>query len=1076
MKKQDMDNFDPLKIVEDSINNGFDPALAHEIDERDLNWCPNIWSWIVDADYLNITSIYPTQIHELLRLFGDVCPWCSDWEYYSKDFDVLEKIGNIQDKIQLLNFGKCPKCGKTRLDQYQEKFWNFPNELDLLWGMRCTSATSRIYSEKGIIQLKDVTEGDILSHGEATKKFDCGTLPSLKITTDFNWTLVGAKETHIVPILNNALDLEFKLIKDCTTEDFLVLQSPNLWPKERYQLPAFKRDKLEHGHQAKDFSFPSEVTPELARLIGYLVSNGQYTRKYNLRFFSSDPATDEDIARCCLSVFNESPSLETNIECETKPFCKTWSINGIAVMEWLDFIGLTPVTAHDKFTPDFILQSPKEIVCEFLAGLFGGDGGIHVEKSIRRKVLLYYTTASKTLMEQVRLILLNMGIVTRCSKLKVNGFRKANSYIKDFNGVEDPEIKYEYTVSTKCAKYLEIFKRDVHVVSQEKIKALASINPKGRIRYLTPIGQFQEGTKRFPEKLKPLIDKGYFFVKIKKIEEGEALPMMDVHVPGTNMFTADGFVHHNSGKSAIVGILASYQLHRFLKIPDPAAYYNLLKGSLLVMRFIALTAGQASESIWHQFTRSITTCAWFAQYHDFLAHHEKKLGIELNKWLTQSFGYVHKKITGYYLGASIDTSRGRTAVGSYFDEIGWWLGNEQAKRANAHETYQAYQKASLTIRNAAATRFNRGFYDTPTALIAAVSSTSSKTDYIMYLLRQAKKDDKRIASHKASWEVNPEFALNPDELQAEKNANYKTYLRDYASIPPFASDPFFDNEELVFKQVKIPQPNWPITIEQGDVGLFFNAEKVEKNATIPYCLAIDLGHNNCGYAAALLKLKETDFSVVQIAGLFAIYPNKERGEVNDLSKSFTHFIKHLCKVLPIRLVVYDQWQSKSQIQDLLNMKIKAEQYSMTYDNFLFFRNQVLQGKLEIPETEIPINEIDNCQEELNSVLNSKPYLHFLWQLLSVTEIGKKIGKGDGHDDLFRAVSLGCKFLWDEDLRKHFEYKHGMLLSQNQLGKGRLVVSAGFKSGSPTNLTNNINVFSSNTKRPLGAIITRNSVR
>lgn len=665
LKKQEIDNFDPLKIVEDSINNGFDPALAHEIDERDLNWCPNVWSWILDADYLSINTIYPTQIHELLRLFGDVCPWCSDWEFYKKDFDVLEKIGNIQDKIQLLQFGKCPKCGKTRLDQFQEGYWHFPNEIDLLWGMR-------------------------------------------------------------------------------------------------------------------------------------------------------------------------------------------------------------------------------------------------------------------------------------------------------------------------------------------------------------------------------------------------------------------------AGKSAMVGILASYQLHRFLKIPDPAAYYNLFKGSLLVMRFIALTAGQASESIWHQFVRAVENCAWFHQYHDFLAHHEKKLGIELNKWLTQSFGYLHKKITGYYLGASIDTSRGRTAIGSYFDEIGWWLGSEQAKRANAHETYQAYQKASLTIRNAAATRFNRGHYDTPTALIAAVSSTSSKTDYIMNLIRQAKKDQKRVASHKASWEVNPQFAENPDELQAEKNANYKTYLRDYGSIPPFSTEPFFDNEELVFKQIKIPIPYWPVIIEKGDVGFYLNAEKVEKNSTIPYCLAIDLGHNNCGYAAALLKLKETDFSVIQIAGLFAIYPIKERNEVNDLSKWFTHFIKHLCKVLPIRLVVYDQWQSKAQIQDLLNMGIKAQQYSLTYDNFLFFRNQVLQGKLEIPETEIPIQEIDNCPDDLFSLLYSKPYLHFLWQLLSVTEIGKKIGKGDGHDDLFRAVALGCKFLWDEDLRKHFEYKYGMLLNPNQLGKGRLAISAGFKSGTlGSNLINNIKVMSGHNSRALGAVIQRN---
>ena len=1070
MKKQDIDNFDPLKIVEDSINNGFDPALAHEIDERDLNWCPNIWSWIMDADYLNITTIYPTQIHELLRLFGDVCPWCSDWEFYKKDFDVLEKLGNIQDKIQLLNFGKCPKCGRTRLDHFKEGFWNFPNELDLLWGMRCIVTTTNVYTSKGMIQLKDVKEGDVLSHGEVSKKFDCGVLPSLKITTDFNWTLVGAKETHIVPVLNNALDLEFKYIKDCTTNDYLVLQSPNLWSKEILKLPVFTKE-YQHG---KIFNFPTEVTPDLARLTGYLISNGNYTAQNVLTISSSDPRTDEDIKKLVLSVFGEEPKLECY---KNTSSCVKWVLSGRAILEWLAFIGLKMTTAHSKEIPDFILQSPKEIICECLAGLFEGDGGIHVEKvDHRRKVKLYYTSVSKILIEQIRLILLNLGIVTRCSKFISNGYGKANTYIKDFNAPEDPEKTYAYILSTKCSKYIEIFMKNVRLVSQDKLDALEFVNERGRIRYHTPIGQFQEGTQRFPVKLKPLIDKGYFFVKITKIEDGEALPMMDVHIPETNMFTADGFVHHNSGKSAIVGILASYQLHRFLKIPDPAAYYNLLKGSLLVMRFIALTAGQASESIWHQFTRSVETCAWFAQYHDFLAHHEKKLGIELNKWLTQSFGYVHKKITGYYLGASIDTSRGRTAIGSYFDEIGWWLGNEQAKRANAHETYQAYQKASRTIRNAAATRFSRGFYDTPTALIAAVSSTSSKTDYIMHLIRQAKKDNKKIASHKASWEVNPEFAENPDELQAEKNANYKTYLRDYGSIPPFSSEPFFDNEELVFKQLKISQPYWPITVEQGDVGLYLNAERVEKNTTIPYCLAIDLGHSNCGYAAALLKLKETDFSVIQVAGLFAIYPDKDRGEVNDLSKCFTHFIKHLCKVLPIRLVLYDQWQSKSQIQDLLNMNIKAQQYSLTYENFMFFRNQVFQGKLEIPQTEIPIDEIDNCQEDLTEILYSKPYLHFLWQILSVTEIGKKIGKGDGHDDLFRAVVLGCKFLWDEDTRRYFEYKHGMLLNNTQPGKGRLVVSAGFKSGGSSNLGNNVNVFSSDAKRPLGAIISRNSAR
>lgn len=1072
-----VEDFDPLKLVEDSINSGFDPSMATEIDERDLKWCPNVWSWIMDPDYQDISTIYPAQMQVLLRLHGDVCPWCSDYEFYAQDFDVTESMGNIQDRIQLLNFGKCPKCGKTRLDQYRAGFWNFPNEIDLLWGMRCQSDAAWVFTSNGLKRFKDVQMGDTLSHGVATKRYDSGTLTSLKLITDLNWTLTGSKESHIVPILNSNLDLEHKLIKDCVVGEHLVLCSPNLWPKDRCELPVFNRKKLTNGQQAKDFNFPTEVTTELARLLGYLVSNGQYTKKYSLRFFSSDSDTDEDIKRCCLAVFGEEPRLTDQKECTTAEFYKCWSVNGVAIMEWLDFIGLQPATAHNKAIPDCILQSPKEIVCEFLAGLFEGDGGLYVETvDHRKKVLLYYTSASKTLTEQVRLLLLNMGIVTNLSKFESNGFKKANTYVGDVTEERDG-INYSYRLATKCSKFIEVFRDNIRLVSKDKLEALTQLSKKGRIRYATPLGDFQLGTKRCPDKVTKLANQGYFFVKIKDIQDGLDLHMMDVHIPETNVYTADGFVHHNSGKSAITGILASYHLHRFLHIPDPASYFDQLKGSLLVMRFIALTAGQAAESVWASFTRSVENCAWYNQYHDFLKYHEKRMGVELNKWLNQSFGYVHKKITGYYLGASIDTSRGRTSIGAFLDEIGWWLGHDQAKRANASETYEAYLKASRTIRNVAATKFSKGAYDIPTALIACVSSTSSKADYIMHLIKLAKTDNKRVASHKASWEVNPEFAANPEELRAEKENNYKAYLRDYGSIPPFSTSPFFDvDPEILLKFATVDRPIWPITIERGHVGLYLDAAGVDKNPTIPYILSLDLGHSKCGYAAALLKLKEGDFSVVQIAGLFAIYP-RNKGEVVDMSSCFTLFIKQLCEMLPVRLIVYDQWQSKSQIQELLNLRMKAEQYSLTFQDFTFFRTQALQGKLEFPAPEIPISDVDKSPDSHTEILAMKPYLHFIWQMLSVSEYGNKVGKGEGHDDLFRAVALGCAYLWDDDYRHDFEYKQGMLMGYRS-SKGRLSMAGGslgtgqFFSPQGSNLGGYNTTVAQVNGRSLGAIITR----
>ena len=1072
------DEFDPLRLVEDAINSGFDPALASEIDERDLNWCPNIFTWITDPSYQDITTIYPAQLQVLLRLHGDVCPWCSDWDFYCKDFDVLETMGNIQDRIQLLNFGKCPKCGKTRLDQYKENYWTFPNELSLLWGMRCCSVNSLVFTDKGLLSLKSTKVGDVLSHGAISKKFDSGTLASLSLTTDFNWTLTGAKESHIVPILNSDLDLEHKLLKECSVGEYLILCSPNLWPKREVNpLPVFTR--AQSRITEKTFDFPNEVTPDLARLTGYLISNGCYSSRYTLEIASSDEATTLDISRCVLAVFGEKPKQVSYSHTES---CIKLQISSVVILEWLSFIGLEPKTTFNKTIPDFILQSSKEIVCEFLAGLFEGDGGLYVETAdTRKKVLLYYTSASKTLIEQVRLLLLNLGIVMNLTKYKSNGYGKANTYVKDINSEND--ANYSYRLATKCAKFIEIFRDNVRLVSNDKLEALAQLSKKGRIRYSTPLGDFQLGTKRCPDKVAELARQGYFFVKIKDIQDGPDLPMMDVHIPETNVYTADGFVHHNSGKSAIAGLLASYHLHRFLKIPDPASYYNLLKGSLLVMRFVALTAGQANESIWNQFVRSVDTCAWFSQYHDFLKHHEKRLGVELNKWMTQSFGYTHKKITGYYLGASIDTSRGRTAIGSFFDEIGWWLGTEQAKRANAAETYQAYQKASRTIRNEAAERFVKGHYDIPTALMAAVSSTSSKTDFMMHLIRLGKKDTKRVCSHKASWEVNPKFAQNPDELAAERESNYKTYLRDYGSVPPYSSDPFFDNENLVTRLATLPRPEWPIIVEKGTVGLYLSAQHVLKDSTIPYCLAVDLGYNKCGFAIALLKLKEADFSAIQIAGLWGIYPSKEKNEVVDMSMCFTHFIKRLCEIFPIKLVVYDQWQSKTQIQELMNIGIKAEQYSLTYKDFVDFRSQVIQAKLEVPEPELTLTDVDKASEDILDILHKNPYLHFLWQMLSVSEIGNKVCKGDGDDDLFRAVVLGASYLWDDDYRKDFEYKRGMYIGGYKSGKGRLAMAGGSMSSGQmfttssamgggynptvaTAITNNRGV------RPIGAIIPR----
>jgi hypothetical protein len=215
-------------------------------------------------------------------------------------------------------------------------------------------------------------------------------LPSLKLTTEYNWELVGAKESHIV-LTRQQSGFEFKLLKECELGDTVVLHSPNLWPKNCYALNNTDNDST------------IVFTPELAKYIN-----------------------------------------------------------------------------NEEYVPDIVLRSPKCVVESYLAETFGGKSPFEFGS---------YSARSKLKIEQIRLLLLNLGILT---SLQVSD--------------------------------------DEYLLTQEPVDRTTD---------------------------------GYFFVKIKDIQDGPDLHMMDVHIPETNVYTADGFVHHNSGKSAITGILASYHLHRF---------------------------------------------------------------------------------------------------------------------------------------------------------------------------------------------------------------------------------------------------------------------------------------------------------------------------------------------------------------------------------------------------------------------------------------------------------------------------------------------------------------------------------
>lgn len=108
------------------------------IDDRDLPAAENVIDFFYNERFLkNMVpdGLFPRQISILLHLMGEFCPRCSDMEYFN-NIAVDENTDQIFDRVQLLKYGICPKCGARKSELYATGELDIPNEFIGLCGQR----------------------------------------------------------------------------------------------------------------------------------------------------------------------------------------------------------------------------------------------------------------------------------------------------------------------------------------------------------------------------------------------------------------------------------------------------------------------------------------------------------------------------------------------------------------------------------------------------------------------------------------------------------------------------------------------------------------------------------------------------------------------------------------------------------------------------------------------------------------------------------------------------------------------------------------------------------------------------
>ncbi len=148
---------------------------------------------------------------------------------------------------------------------------------------------------------------------------------------------------------------------------------------------------------------PVCLDEQLGAFLGYLVGDGHVSRKKrHLGLTSGDEAQALEFHRLGKELFDVTASLSKD-EGRWRVLLHSEHLSDFLV----EFFGMTTgPSARDKRIPDPILRSPEPVVRAFLRAYFDCDGYAGVQGVI-------LSTMSDALAEQVQLLLLNYGILSR---------------------------------------------------------------------------------------------------------------------------------------------------------------------------------------------------------------------------------------------------------------------------------------------------------------------------------------------------------------------------------------------------------------------------------------------------------------------------------------------------------------------------------------------------------------------------------------------------------------------------------------------------------------------------------------
>ena len=461
----------------------------------------------------------------------------------------------------------------------------------------CVSPDTLINTEKGLVPIEHLEKSElkVLTLGgeiDQARVIRSGEESTVRVRTSRGFEL-RATDNELLLVLESTMELAWKRVDALNAGDVVALQpgssrrGTDLVPIPFEYRPTkranyFREINGTHtevaGHEARNFKryqVPSTLTPELARVLGYLVAEG-YTDHNTISFPQKDREVLEDYLSCWNASFPDAP-LCTGKEVRGTVIAE---IRSVYLSQFLQQAGYDVYArAATKKVPDPVFVSPLPTIRSFLSGLFEGDGWATATQ-------VGYDSNSLELVKQVQQLLLLFGVVSSrsgtpsdlgkyslwCGGTYAQNFHERIGFVssrkKGALQLADPvgrTIPHAHALLRSCLRasgyYMVKGEQQrlnlYHKTLQANEDRTGAMYEKTLRTYLDTHPDLQKAYPDIHERLNWVLDTDCEWDRVEAVSDPEVVMTYDAVVPGAHHFVGNGFIVHNTWEVAAMLAMSS---------------------------------------------------------------------------------------------------------------------------------------------------------------------------------------------------------------------------------------------------------------------------------------------------------------------------------------------------------------------------------------------------------------------------------------------------------------------------------------------------------------------------------------